>query len=531
MLFNSYEFIFLFLPITLAGFFWIGRFGQEAAIGWLVVASLFFYGWWNPVYLWLILGLTLANFAIGRQLGHAYTQHRRSIGRFWLILGVGGNLAVLIWFKYANFAVNTINALSGTQLFIETIVLPLGISFFTFQKIAYLVDAYRGITREYKLAHFMLFVTFFPQLIAGPIVHHGEIMPQFMARRTLRPRLDHLSIGITIFAIGLFKKAVLADGIAPYATPVFDAAAHGEVLTFFQAWGGALAYTFQLYFDFSGYSDMAIGAARLFGIRLPLNFHSPYKATSIVEFWRRWHMTLSRFLRDYLYIPLGGNRSGSIARYRNLMVTMLLGGLWHGAGWNFILWGALHGAYLAINHAWGIAIQRIKGSRDQGILPHGLSRLLAWALTFLAVIVGWVFFRSADVHTVVIMLRGMAGLEGIALPNAVAVRLGDLWTLLSQWGCQTYLGGGDTFMMTWIWIAGLLPLTLFAPNTQQIMARAKPALTAYSGGTDHEISLLPRLPQGWAWQPSIGWALAAGIAAALGVLALTQISEFLYFQF
>ncbi len=528
MLFNSYEFIFLFLPITLAGFFWIGRFGHEAAIGWLVAASLFFYGWWNPVYLWLIAASMLVNFGIGKALGNSYTTERRWIGKLWLVIGITLNLALLGWYKYANFTINTINDIAGTQFYLHTIVLPLAISFFTFQQLAYLVDAYSGITREYKFSHYLLFVTFFPQLIAGPIVHHGEMLPQFMARGALRLRWDHLAIGLTIFAIGLFKKAVLADGVAPYATPVFEAAAHGETLTLFQAWGGALAYTFQLYFDFSGYSDMAIGAARLFGIRLPLNFHSPYKATSIVEFWRRWHMTLSRFLRDYLYIPLGGNRNGTVARYRNLMITMLLGGLWHGAGWNFVLWGALHGAYLVINHMWEKLAQWLW---PEGILPRGLSRLLAWALTFLAVIVGWVFFRSANFSAAVIMLRGMAGLDGVALPNAIAVRLGEVWTLLSQWGFQTYLGGGDTFMMTWIWIAGLLPLTLLAPNTQQLMAKATPALAAYPGGTEHELGLLPRMPKGWTWQPSTGWALAAGITAAFGVLALTRISEFLYFQF
>jgi D-alanyl-lipoteichoic acid acyltransferase DltB (MBOAT superfamily) len=528
MLFNSYEFIFLFLPITLAGFFWIGRLGHEAAIGWLVLASLFFYGWWNPVYVWLIVASMLFNYGIGLRLGHDFTRGRRRSARFWLSLGIAANLALLGWYKYANFAVDTVNHLAGTDLYLHAIILPLAISFFTFQQVAYLVDAYQGITRDYRFTHYLLFVTFFPQLIAGPIVHHGEMLPQFMSRTTLRPRHQDIAVGCTIFAIGLFKKAVLADGIAPYASPVFDAAARGETLTLFQAWGGALAYTLQLYFDFSGYSDMAIGAARLFGIRLPLNFHSPYKATSIVEFWRRWHMTLSRFLRDYLYIPLGGNRGGPVARYRNLIVTMLLGGLWHGAGWTFVLWGALHGLYLAINHAWDRLASWLW---PHGLLPEPLARTLAWALTFVAVIIGWVFFRATDLDAAINLLKGMAGLNGVALPNAIAARLGGLWTMLSQWGVESYLGGGDVFVKTWLWIGAVLPLALLAPNTQQIMARANPVLTPYLSRAGQEIRFLPPLGERTGWRPSRGWAVAAGVTAALGVLALTRVSEFLYFQF
>ncbi len=305
MLFNSFEFLFLFLPLTLVGFFLSSRIGRETGILWLVAASLFFYGWWNPVYLWLIVGSTLGNYLIGARIGAALADSHRRQARFWLVLGVSANLALLGWFKYAHFFLDTINQFSGSEFTLPAIVLPLAISFFTFQQIAYLVDTWRGIQPEHRLSHYLLFVTFFPQLIAGPIVHHKEMLPQFLTTGETATRWSDLAVGLTIFALGLFKKAVLADGIAPYATPVFDAAARGETLTLLQAWGGALAYTLQLYFDFSGYSDMAIGAARMFGIRLPLNFHSPYKATSIVEFWRRWHMTLSRFLRDYLYIPLG----------------------------------------------------------------------------------------------------------------------------------------------------------------------------------------------------------------------------------
>lgn len=532
MLFNSYQFILLFLPIALIGFFWIGRFGREAAIGWLVLASLFFYGWWNPVYVWLIVASMLVNFGIGRRLGQDHQRRRTVSARLWLVLGVAANLGLLGWYKYANFGVDTFNALVGTELQLHAILLPLAISFFTFQQIAYLADAYQGITREYRFTHYLLFVTFFPQLIAGPIVHHQEMLPQFMRPNALRPRLRDLAIGSTIFAIGLFKKTVLADGVAVYATPVFAAADAGSHLTLLQAWGGALAYTWQLYFDFSGYSDMAIGAARLFGIRLPQNFHSPYKAVNIVEFWRRWHMTLSRFLRDYLYIPLGGNRHGSINRYRNLLLTMLLGGLWHGAGWTFILWGALHGAYLAINHAWEQAWRRL--APETLNLPgpaRFFAHCLAWLLTFIAVVIGWVFFRAADVDAALAMLTAMFGFNGVTLPNAVAVRLGDFWGLLSAWGVTSYLGGGQTFTMTWIWVIALSPLVLMAPNSQQIMARFRPVLTLYSGRPEHELRLLPRRWRPILWRPSRGFAIATAGVAALGFLALSSLSEFLYFQF
>ncbi len=528
MLFNAFEFLFAFLPLTLLGYFWIGRRGHEPAIIWLVLASLFFYGWWNPVYVPLIIGSILVNYGIGRRLGQVVQLGRRAGARWLLALGITLNLALLGWYKYASFGVETLNATLDTDFHLHAIVLPLAISFFTFQQIAYLVDAYQGITREYRFSHYLLFVTFFPQLIAGPIVHHKEMLPQFLRSESLRPQIANIAVGATIFAIGLFKKTVLADGVAIYATPVFDRAADGGMVTFFDAWGGALAYTWQLYFDFSGYSDMAIGAARMFGIRLPQNFHSPYKATSIVEFWRRWHMTLSRFLRDYLYIPLGGNRHGPVKRYRNLMLTMLLGGLWHGAGWTFIIWGALHGAYLAINHAW----DRFWGAiAPRPLLPAAVARLLAWAVTFLAVVVGWVFFRAADLDTALRLLSAMFGFNGVALPNAIAASLGGLWPTLSRWGVQTYLGGGTDFALTWIWVLALFPVALMAPNSMQIMARFEPVLRLYPEDPRHEVRLLPRRVPRFYWRPVVPVAIVTGVGAAIAVLAMSRVSEFLYFQF
>ena len=529
MLFNSYEFLFAFLPLTLAGFFLIGRrFGHGGAIAWLVLASLFYYGWWNPAYLGLILASMLVNFTIGRSIGQLDTT-ARSRRRLLLIAGVVFNLGLLGYFKYANFFVDTAAVLTGAELALAPIILPLAISFFTFQQIAYLADAYQGTASEYRFLHYALFVTFFPQLIAGPIVHHKEMMPQFMKDALLHPRARNFAVGGTILAIGLFKKVVLADGIAPYASPVFAAAAEGQSLSFFEAWGGALAYTFQLYFDFSGYSDMAIGAARLFGIRLPLNFFSPYKATSIVEFWRRWHITLSRFLRDYLYIPLGGNRHGQLRRYGNLMATMILGGLWHGAGWTFVFWGALHGFYLVVNHAWHWLCRR---SGLDAFTDKALWRATAWLITFLAVVIGWVFFRAESFPAALAMLEGMAGLNGVTLPNALVARLGpEAAGLLADIGIGTHLGGGWRFVLTWLWVGGLLLLALVAPNSVQLTRAYRPTVTRFAEDARYAVQPFATGMAKLRWRSSAAWAAAVSVVAATGVLGLSSISEFLYFQF
>jgi len=523
MLFNSYEFLFVFLPIVLVGFHGFCIRGHaRLATGWLALASLFFYGWWDPRYL-LLLGASIAmNFMIGKWLSRSHERAPGRGRRLVLVLGVGGNLAAIAYFKYAGFLVGTIDALAGTNFAIGPIVLPLAISFFTFQQIAYLVDTYRGVTAESDLLRYTLFVSFFPQLIAGPIVHHAEMMPQFRARGP-GIRLRELHVGLSIFAVGLAKKAVLADGIAVYATPVFAAADQGETLTFFAAWGGALAYTFQLYFDFSGYSDMAIGAARMCGIRLPLNFHSPYKAQSIIDFWRRWHMTLSRFLRDYLYIPLGGSRRGQARRYANMMITMVLGGLWHGAGWTFVAWGALHGAYLTINQLWRVAARRAGWHA-----PRGRGRvigILSWALTFLAVVVGWVFFRATTFNGALAMLEGMLGWNGVSLPQAIAVRVGAWRAVIEGLGVDFTPGGGSVFMATWIWIAALSFVSLVLPNTQQLFG--------ISGPDRRDPYQSPPAFRSWTvtWRHSVWASAAGGVLLALGVLALPRVSEFLYFQF
>ncbi|MGE3936590.1 MAG: MBOAT family protein, partial [Rhodospirillaceae bacterium] len=338
MLFNSLEFIFLFLPVTLVGWFAIGRVaGPRAAILWLIAASFVFYAWWNVRFIALLAVSIGVNFWIGSRLSADATPGPSR--RMLLLLGIGFNLAILGYFKYANFFVDNIQAVTGASFAWEPVLLPIAISFFTFQKIAFLADAYWGRARAYDFAHFSLFVMFFPQLIAGPIVHHREIIPQIEAKRTIRFSLDDFAAGLTIFAIGLAKKVVVADHCGEWASRLFAAADNGLDPGFFDAWIGALSYTLQIYFDFSAYSDMAVGLARMFGFRMPINFDSPYKAASIIDFWRRWHMTLSRFLRDYLYIPLGGSRRGRARQYLNILVTMFLSGLWHGAGWTFVLWG------------------------------------------------------------------------------------------------------------------------------------------------------------------------------------------------
>ena len=448
MLFNSYVFIFAFLPLTLAGFFILGRYKPLLAAAWLTAASLVFYGWWNPVYVWLLAPSVCFNYACGMTIVRAGLRGDRRMQKRMLIFAVTANIAVLGYYKYANFFLASINHVSGAGLTFGEIVLPLGISFFTFTQIAFLADAYYGKAREYNFVHYGLFVTYFPHLIAGPVLHHSEMMPQFGQPATYRFSFENAAVGITIFVIGLFKKVMLADNVGAYAKPVFDAAAAGVELTLLEAWCGALAYTFQLYFDFSGYSDMAIGLSRLFGVVLPLNFHSPYKAVNIIDFWRRWHMTLSRFLRDYLYIPLGGNRKGAARRYLNLMITMALGGLWHGAGWTFVAWGTLHGVYLAVNHGW----RTLRGRLGQDLKRSTWwGRACACLLTFIAVVIGWVFFRAADFTAAVAMLKAMAGLNGVVstpiLRSVYSFAIEMHWPFrLSR--ARMYIGVGWLFCVT-----------------------------------------------------------------------------------
>ncbi|HSY57318.1 MAG TPA: MBOAT family protein [Bradyrhizobium sp.] len=478
MLFNSYSFIFAFLPVVLLGYFAASRLGKLAPVIWLALASLVFYSFSN----WQFVALLLASIGFNYLIGWLLISHHLRAGPRLAVLsaGVAGDLFALGIFKYAGFLVANFNAVFSTSLAVN-ILLPVGISFYTFTQIAFLVDAYRGKVARYALPHYALFVTYFPHLIAGPILHHRDMIPQFESSDSKRPSPHLILCGLIIFGVGLFKKTGLADGIQSLVALAFNQAAP----SFDQAWIGALAYTFQLYFDFSGYSDMAIGISLMFGIFLPLNFNSPYKAASIIDFWRRWHMSLSQFLRDYLYIPLGGNRHGALLRYVNLMITMLLGGLWHGAAWTFVAWGALHGVYLCINHAWinyGPPIPRLLARP---------ARIVAFLLTFLAVVIAWVFFRADSLTSALFVLSKMAD------PGQIVF--------------------GHTEMIQGALIAIYAAIAWLAPNTQAIM------------GYDHKNRRVGENFGAWRLRP---WLVYGGaLAFAFGILGIQQHSEFIYFRF
>jgi len=483
MLFNSYEFIFVFLPVTFFIYFYLNKKKLTlASKGFLVFASLFFYSWWNIDYLVIILVSMLFNYVLGNSLIGEDQQKKK----FLLTFGIISNLLLLGYFKYSDFLIENFNLTFSTNISLLHLALPLAISFFTFQQIAYLVDSYRNETKEYDFLNYAVFVTFFPQLIAGPIVHHKEMMPQFASHRTKKMNYYNISLGIFIFSIGIFKKVVIADNFSLWATQGFDVA---TTLTFLEAWFCSLAYTFQLYFDFSGYTDMAIGLSLLFNIKLPINFNSPYKALNIQDFWRRWHITLSRFLRDYIYIPLGGNRKGSVRTYSNLMATFILGGIWHGAGWTFIFWGFLHGFALAIHRFW----MR---------LGFKMWRWLGWFITFNFINISWVFFRAKEWDDAIKVLSGMLGFNGVVLPSALEAKMG----FLSQFGIEFggFIGNinGDYFTLIWLMLAFIMILSF--KNSMEKM---------------EEFSLNLK---------NLLWTSTALIIA---ILSLNKASEFLYFNF
>jgi alginate O-acetyltransferase complex protein AlgI len=483
MLFTSYEFIFLFMPVAVAGFAVLSSKHHKAALVWLIVVSLFFYAYWDWRAIWILVASIVFNFVCGL----AIQRSDGVVSRSWLTFGVAGNLLALGIFKYAGFAVEIVNDVASTHFDRPEIALPLGISFFTFTQIAYLVDVYRRLTADRDPARYALFVTYFPHLIAGPILHHRPTMEQFADPNLARLRSINWIIGLTFFSIGLAKKLLLADPLGTIASPLFEAARTVSISSG-AGWIATLAYTFQLYFDFSGYSDMAVGLSLLFGVRIPVNFLSPYKAASIIEFWRCWHISLSSFLRDYLYIPLGGNRKGPARRYFNLSVTMLLGGLWHGANWNFLIWGGLHGVYLLINHAW---------NRFVGI---SLGPLIGSMMTFVAVLIGWVFFRSADFPTAERILTAMAsvsqfgGWSWAADPNLATVNIWRVALLLS--------------------IAAAISFLL--PNSVQI---SEAILRTLQGRDIGSVRLA-----------SASMA-AFGLLFGIGVVSMGRASAFLYFQF
>ncbi|HTB04899.1 MAG TPA: MBOAT family O-acyltransferase [Bradyrhizobium sp.] len=518
MLFNSLEFLVVFLPITTFGFWVCRRCGDVRwVILWLFACSLVFYGAWEPSYVLLILGSIAFNYAAAMRI--ARTRSRWTLG-----MAIAVNVAVLGYFKYANFILLTYSTVSGTDFHPVAIILPLGISFVTFIQIAFLVDVYNDRTDDLGLPKYALFVSYFPHLIAGPIIHHKEVMSQFTNERIRSVSQSDVVVGLSFIVIGLFKKVIMADTLTGYASLGFRLAADGQPISFFDAWGAVLAFTFQIYFDFSGYSDIAIGLSRLFGIRLPINFNSPYKSGSIIEFWRRWHITLSRFLRDYVYIPLGGNRGGGFRRYLNLLAVMLIGGLWHGASWLFVVWGGLHGVYLVVNHAFRYVMQW------PTIVRSGLPRILVPAsslLAFPAVVFAWVFFRANTWGGAMVMLHAMRGANGVLLPERFQAFLGPFRDTVMQ---LFHMHTGDlvTFhsLRAILWVAMSALFVLLLPNSQQLLARFKPALDQISVPDNMLYRTLT-------WRPSPG---SAVVTALVAIVVLLKIyigtpGEFIYFQF
>jgi len=490
MLFGSLIFVFVFLPVSLVGYHWLRLSGwRHAAKGWMVCTSVFFYGWWDWRYIGLISISILANFWWSRLI-ERQEKYRSSL----LAAGVFANLALLAYYKYANFFVKTIDGLIGIDLHVAHVVLPLAISFFTFQQITYLIESKRDGKAADSLTDYALFVLFFPHLIAGPITHHKEMLPQFSAAGAGRLPRTYILVGSAVFIMGLAKKVVIADSFAMLANPIFDVVRDGARLSAADAWLGALTYTLQIYFDFSGYSDMAIGLGLMFGILLPVNFASPYKSTSIIEFWRRWHISLSRFLRNYLYISLGGNRRGTVRRYLNLLATMALGGLWHGANWTFLIWGVLHGCYLIANHAWN-------GFGASRFVPQLVRPAAGWLITMLAVTVGWVLFRAENFGSATSILVSMGGGYGSGTVADFLVARTAGW-----------LGVFAGFMIA-LTLPSVLEIVRYPQST--------PGLPIEHEGLS---------PVSWKIHP-LAAAVAVGCIAAFAFAKLPDPGTFLYFNF
>jgi len=505
MLFNSYEFIFEFLPISVVSYWLvIYKLGSRSSIIWLGLTSYIFFLIGERHYPYLLIASIAFNYGIGARL---FANPAKP--KVWLIAGVVGDLGLLVYFKYWSFLTTQLVALGVLDSPAAHKILPVGISFYTFTQIAFLIDAYRHeANKKNEFWPYLLFVTLFPHLIAGPILHHGEMIPQFLQKRKISIR-DYILPGLIMFTIGLAKKTLIADTVSSISTDIFSAANSGTSLGLIEAWVGALSYTIQIYFDFSGYSDMALGIAKMLGIKLPVNFNSPYKATSIVDFWRRWHITLSRFLRDYLYIALGGNRHGAVRRYINLFATMVIGGFWHGAAWTFIIWGALHGFALAVVHGWN------KLSRAIGIgqLPKWLARLI----TFASVVVFWVPFRADSLLAMQIMWRGMFGLNGIGLPDYNAL-IGPAHALHLA-VVTVHFQATDGLLIA----AGIL-IAWFAPNSQTLLAASDPGLD-----TEGYHALSP--PEKAPVRLSLSFVILSALLLGLAIRMISTNSEFIYFRF
>lgn len=479
MLFNSIAFMFWFLPAVLFSFFTISQWNKKIALFSLIVAAFVFYGCWNPKYIPLLLTSIVVNYGFGIVIAKAHEKNDSKYVKLLFIIGLAFDLALLCYYKYMHFFLDQYNVITGAHYAIGQIILPLGISFFTFTQIAFLADVYQKKSKEYNFLYYILFVTYFPHLIAGPILHHKEMITQFLNERIFRFSRQNFTVGILIFAIGLIKKVLIADHLAPYADLVFSHDMSTSPLNFVDVWVGVLSYTFQLYFDFSGYSDMAVGLSKMFNILLPVNFNSPYKSLNIIDFWRRWHITLSRFLRDYLYIPLGGNRFGEFQRYKNLSLTMLLGGFWHGASWTFVIWGGLHGLYLAVNHYWQSLVQH---SQFSWVTTRWIYRLMSGLLTFALVTIAWVFFRADSVNSAGHLLYVMFGYHGLTTSPESYYYLQNIHVLnpmvpLFQVGEKIIFPD----MHFIYFLSASMIICFFMPNSQQLFSQYQPALETYPG--------------------------------------------------
>jgi D-alanyl-lipoteichoic acid acyltransferase DltB (MBOAT superfamily) len=504
VLFNSAQFLFFFLPVALIGYQVAAHFGRRSAIGWLALISVVFYSWWNWHFVFVLLGSMAANFLMSRLIASASTPARKN---FWLLVGITLNLGALCYFKYLFHILSFFTSIGLGHIQWADVVLPLGISFFTFTQIGYLVDLAQGQAEPQNIVEYALFVTFFPHLIAGPIIHHKEMMPQFLEKRDPRLNMEDMLTGISWFVLGLAKKCIIADNLAPMAQTAFNSA---HRLGFIEAWIGLLTYSLQLYFDFSGYSDMAIGLSRMFSIRFPMNFNSPYKALDVIDFWQRWHMTLTRYLTLYLFNPISLSirrrrlRQGKKVSQKVMrtipgffsmigwptIVTMVLVGIWHGAGFQFILFGLLHGIYLSVNHAWRL-FRGDAALRKQPSTPERLASLL---LTYLCVLIGQVFFRAASSGDAIAYLSGLAGLRGA----------GPLSRLLPSYTLPMVLVG---LFIVW-----------FMPNTQEIL------------GQDG-YSIREGFIRWMSWKPTLAWSVIVGILFVVALLYVDSAATFLYFQF
>jgi D-alanyl-lipoteichoic acid acyltransferase DltB (MBOAT superfamily) len=535
LLFNSYVFVCAFLPLALAGYYATARYGRRPAILWLVCASFVFYGWWNPAFVPLLAISIAFNYAASRLIGA--TETRPTLQGWLLKLAIAANLAALVYYKYAMWLVGLLDAAGLLHAGLHGIVLPLGISFFTFTQIGYLLDCRHGIAKDRNLLDYVVFVTFFPHLIAGPILYNGEMMPQFADPATYRCSATRFAVGLGMFVVGMLKKCLLADPIGAIVPIGYS---HPGELALFPAWQVVLSYSLQLYFDFSGYSDMAIGLAAMFNLKFPLNFNSPYKAQSVVDYWQRWHMTLTRYFTQYVYTPLAiramrrrlakglpVNRAAQLTlsgfagmAALPIFVTIVLAGIWHGSGAQFLVFGLLHAVYLTVNRAWKIY-------RPNDPPAAGFGVVWRVALTYLCVLVASVFFRAPSVAAALAMLGGMIGLHGIGpalpLPEALFGHGGGWLAALQAHGLVQPAAwqSAARVAQTLLWIGGLYAIVWAMPNSQQIFALYRPALADVAPPSF-----------GWLrWHPTLRWAVALGGASTLAVLSLGGTGEFLYFQF